>query len=490
MSAPAPHILVIGGGSGGLATAYRLRRRLPQARITIIEAKRWGGVTGTSVRDGFVLEHGPDSIIRVKPAGMRLIADLGLTDQVQSTAPAARHGLIARGNRLIPIPEGLYLMAPGKIAPFLRSPLLSWPGKLRMACDLVLPRRGEFARDDESLGRFVRRRLGREALERIAQPLVGGIYTADPEELSVAATMPQFLEMEQTHGSLILAMMERSRQAALAAGGTTGGKVGGQSGGENSASGPRYGLFASLNGGLQRLVDRLVEVLSRDCDLRLGVRATHLHRGDHGGWTVGTNNGSIDADAVALALPAHAAAELLTPADPALAELLTTIPYASVATVNLAFSAADAPGVPQAAGFVVPEVEHRSVLACTIASAKYADRAPPGTVLLRAFVGGARHEDALNVDDDSLVHSCLTDLRRWFTLGEPRFTVVHRWPKAMAQYTVAGGGHLARVARIRAREAALSGFALVGNGYEGVGIPDLAAQGEAAAERIARSWSA
>ncbi len=485
MSGPAPHILVIGGGSGGLATAFRLRRRLPHARLTIIEANRWGGVTGTSVRDGFVLEHGPDSIIRVKPAGMRLIADLGLMDQVQSTAPAARHGLIARGDRLIPIPEGLYLMAPGKIGPFLRSPLMTWPGKLRMACDLVLPRRSEFAAEDESLGRFVRRRLGREALERIAQPLVGGIYTADPEELSVAATMPQFLEMEQTHGSLIRAMMERSRQAALAAGSPAGGRTG--AGGENSASGPRYGLFASLNGGLQRLVDRLVEMLAADCGLRLGVRATGLERTAQGGWTVATSAGPIAADALALALPAHAAAELLTPADPALAGLLQTIPYASVATVNLAFSAADAPGVPQAAGFVVPEVEHRTVLACTIASAKYADRSPPGTVLLRAFVGGARHEDALNVDDDSLVRSCLTDLRRWFPLGSPRFTVVHRWPKAMAQYTVAGGGHLARVARIRAREAALPGFALVGNGYEGVGIPDLAAQGEAAAERLARS---
>ncbi len=464
--------LVIGGGISGLATAFRLRAaalaRGETPAITVLEAgARWGGVIQSSVHDGCVLEHGPDSLIRTKPAGLRLIADLGLDGEVQGTSPEARRSLIARGDRLLPVPEGLYLLAPGRMLPFLASPLLSWPGKLRMALDLLLPRRAPDA-PEESLAAFVRRRLGREALARIAQPLVGGIYTADPELLSLRATMPQFLAMEQEHRSLILAMRARSRAAAgaeLAA-----------------ASGPRYGLFVTLRGGLQRLTDALAAQLG-GLDLRLGARATALERRAHGGFTATLADGTaLAADRVVIAGPAHRAAPLLAPFATELAAELAAIPYAGVATVNLAFAPEQIARLPRAAGFVVPAVEGRTIIACTFADQKYAGRVPAGTVLLRAFAGGALRPEVLALDDATLVARLLADLRDLLGVrGEPRFATVHRWPRAMAQYVL---GHEARVRAIRAAEAAIPGLALVGNGYEGVGIPDLAAQAEDAADRL------
>ena len=467
-------IVVIGGGIGGLCTAYRLRthaaRRGEEVSIQLLEAgARWGGVIQSSTEQGFLLEHGPDSILVSKPAGIRLIADLGLEGRRQATREQARSSLIARGRRLLPVPEGLYLMAPGRLLPFLASPLMSWPGKLRMALDLVLPRRAADA-PEESLADFVRRRLGREALERIAQPLISGIYTADPEELSLAATMPLFLSMEQEHRSLILAMRARAREAGMA-----------------QASGPRYSLFTSLSGGLQVLVDALVAALSAPGDarqqvrLRLGTNATAVVH-DNGRYVVALEEEYLDADQVVIAAPAHAAGRLLRIFDQVLAFLLATIPYAGVATVNLAFARSQLPHLPEAAGFVVPAVEGRALIACTFASAKYDERAPAECVLLRAFLGGALHAHAHALGDAELVAAALFDLRALTGVtGEPLFARIHRWPKAMAQYVL---GHAERVQSIRLRERAHPGLALVGNGYEGVGIPDIIAQADAAADRL------
>jgi oxygen-dependent protoporphyrinogen oxidase len=460
-------IAIIGGGIGGLAAAYRLRehavRRGEMVHLTVLEAgRRWGGVIRSSQQQGFTLEHGPDSIIRSKPAALQLIKDLGLEDQLQPTRESARRSLIARGRRLLPVPEGLYLMAPGKLLPFLRSPLLSWPGKLRMALDLVLPRRDPHA-SEESLAEFVRRRLGQEALDRIAQPLVSGIYTADPEQLSLASTMPLFPQLEQEHRSLILAMRRRARDQDVA-----------------SASGPRYGLFVSLRGGLQRLTDRLVEALA-DADLRLGAPVSAVVRNGEK-LTVALAEDYLDFDQVVVATPAHHAATLCKPLDQVLSYLLVTIPYAGVATINLGFRREQCPELPDAAGFVVPAVEGRALIACTIASAKYADRAPEDGVLLRAFVGGALGEAMLGHDDPTLVAMVMEDLRDLLGVrGEPYLSTVDRWPKAMAQYVL---GHADRVKSIRLRERLLPGVALVGNGYEGVGIPDIIAQADQAAARL------
>lgn len=462
-------IAVVGGGIGGLATAFRLLERHraagTSATVTIYEAgTRWGGVIASSQESGFTLEHGPDSIIRSKPAGLKLIVDLGLEGELQPTEADARRSLVARGRRLLPIPEGLYLLAPGKWWPFAMSPLMSWPGKLRMALDLVLPRRDPHA-PEESLAEFVRRRLGREALERIAQPLVSGIYTADPEQLSVASTMPQFIEMERTHRSLLLAMRARARDPQVAA-----------------AAGPRYGLFTSLRGGLQRLTDRLVETLAPQCDMRLGMPVALAVR-DEGCFYVKLADGRHEEhDQLVLAGPANAMAPIARGLDQVLSYLLATVPYAGVACINLAFRREQLPDLPQAAGFVVPAVEGRTTIACTFADRKYGGRAPATHVLLRAFVGGALHEAALERDDATLVAGVLGDLRDLLGLqGQPLFARVHRWPKAMAQFVL---GHGDRLKVIRVREGIIPGLALVGNAYEGVGIPDLAAQAEVAADRL------
>ena len=449
-------LVVIGGGVGGLAAAYHARKR-GQSVALLESSDRLGGVVRTTVEDGFTLEHGPDSLVSIKPGGLELVRELGLDDRLVGVPEAARRSLIARRGRLVPVPDGLYLLAPGRLWPFVCSPLISWAGKLRMGLDLLLPRR-KAGLPEESLAGFVRRRLGREALEAIAQPMVSGIYTADPEQLSLAATMPQFLELERTHGLLIRGMMARMKQQKQLA--------------LKAASGPRYGLFLSLTGGLQTLVDALAARLD-GAEVRSNCAVQRVRR-DGDAWLVEADGASWRAARVVLAVPAHAAARLL---DGELATELAAIPYAGVATVNLAFDGGIT--LPQAAGFVIPAVERRGTIACTIAHAKYPGRAPDGTMLLRAFVGGALHESRLQLSDEVLVRETLADLRLYLgALPEPRFTRVHRWPKAMAQYVI---GHQARVARIRALTPA--GLHLIGNGYDGVGIPDVVAQAAAVFKR-------
>ena len=456
-------IIIIGGGVSGLACAWRLRQRLPTAHITVLEAApHVGGMLRTQREDGQVLELGPDSILRAKPAGIELIRELGLMDQVQETEPTARSSLIARGGRLLAVPEGLYLLAPGRIWPFVWSRVISWRGKLRMLKDLFIPPE---TLDDETLGSFVRRRLGREALDRLAQPLVSGIYTADPEQLSLAATMPQFLEMERAHGSLLLAMRRRMRDQATAA-----------------ASGPRYSLFVSLRGGLQVLVDTLAERLrGLGVELRTATPVRSMTRLG-AAWQVALADEALIADAVVVAGPAWSAAAVLRETDPLLSEQLAGIVYAGVATVNLTWRREQIPTLPAAAGFVVPAVEGRSLVACTFSNRKYGGRTPDHLVSVRAFVGGALHQHHLERDDAALVAALQADLKDLLRItAPPERVVVTRWPRAMAQYHL---GHRERVAAIRAREAACGTLALIGNGYEGVGIPDVVAQANDAAQRI------
>jgi oxygen-dependent protoporphyrinogen oxidase len=349
------------------------------------------------------------------------------------------------------------------LAPLLASRLFSWPGKLRMACDLVLPRGGD---PDESLGAFVRRRLGREALERVAQPLVAGIYTADPDELSLAATMPRFLEMERRERSVILALWRAARRAPAQHAG---------------ASGARWSLFVTLARGMEELVQALVGRLPAGA-VRLKERVVGVARDDGGRWRVATAGGAAyEADALVLAPEAHQAARMVRYVDPGLAHLLEGIPHASSATVSLAYRRAEVGHPLDGFGFVVPHAERRPIIACTFSSVKYAGRAPAGHVLLRVFLGGALNEAALEGDDAALVATAREQIGPLLGItAEPALARVTRHVRAMPQYHV---GHEARATAIEQAVGRHPGLELAGGAYRGVGIADCVRSGEAAAER-------
>ncbi len=461
-------LVVVGGGIGGLAAAHRAaelaRERGEPVELTLVESRaRLGGTIATERADGFLIESGPDSFLSEKPWALALCRRLGVEDRLVRTDDRFRKTFVLLHGRLHALPEGFQLLAPTRLAPFLRSRLLSWPGKLRMGLDLVLPRG---VADDESLGAFVRRRLGREALERIAQPLVAGIYTADPDTLSLAATMPRFLELERRQRSVTLALWRAARREPQAAAG---------------ASGARWSLFVTFREGMEELVRVLGDRLPPG-SVRLEETVTGIERRGEG-WRLGLlDGGGIDADAVVLAGEAHRAARLLRYVDPALAQLLAEIPYASSATVTLGYARAAVPHPLDGFGFVVPRIERRPILACTFSSVKYPGRAPEGFVLLRVFIGGATNEGVLDGADDALVTLARDELGRVLGVAAPPvLTRVARHPAAMPQYVV---GHLARVEAIERAVAARPGLALAGGAYRGVGIADCIRSGESAVERL------
>ena len=456
---------MVGGGITGLAAAHRAvevaRERGIALELTLVEAReRLGGTIATERAGGFLVEAGPDSFLSEKPWALALCRRLGLEDRLARTDDRYRKVFVWRAGRLHPLPDGWELLAPTRLAPFLTSGLFSWPGKLRMALDLVLPRG---IADDESLGAFVRRRLGREALERVAQPLVAGIYTADPDDLSLTATMPRFAELERRERSIILGLWRASRRAPQA-----------------GTSGARFGLFVTLKEGMEELVAALATGIQSDAVLLKHRVAGVERRGNR--WRVTTVEGAdLDAERVVVATESHAAARMLRYVDPTLATLLAEIPYASSATVTLGYRRADVLHPLDGFGFVVPRTEKRALLACTFSSVKYAGRAPEGDVLLRAFVGGALNEAVLELDDAPLVMRARAELREALGItAAPALARVFRWPKAMPQYHV---GHLARVETIERRAGALPGLDLAGGAYRGVGIADCVRSGEAAAER-------
>jgi oxygen-dependent protoporphyrinogen oxidase len=507
--------VVIGGGITGLAAAHRLtelaRERGIALELQLLEAgDRVGGAIATERREGFLLEAGPDSFITDKPWALALCRRIGLAERLIGTNDAHRRSYVVRGGKLHPVPEGFQLLAPSRFGPLATSRIFSWPGKLRMAMDLVLPARKDSA--DESIGAFVERRLGREALERMAQPMVGGIYGADPYALSLQATLPRFREMERRHGSLIRAMWAARRRSGVQvfrSSGVQADRAGTRTPEhpntrtpEQGVSGARYGLFVSLDGGMQVLVDALTQRLPPGT-LTLGARVTHLERhapdtsdpqatipsppnaqrltpNAYAPWRVTLADGaSITADAVCVALPAYRAAALVERVDADLAARLLAIPYASAATVNLAYRRADVPHALDGFGFVVPAREERAILGCTFSSVKFPGRAPDGHALLRAFLGGPGVAQASDAEMEAAVRD---DLRLLLGIrAAPMWVSAALHPNAMAHYTV---GHLDRVAEIEDRVTRLPGLALAGNAYRGIGIPDCVHSGEQAAEAL------
>ena len=467
------HLVVVGAGIAGLSAAYRAHRLATErgldVEITVLEAAaRTGGVIESVERDGCVMELGPDSIITEKPWARALCEEIGLGDRIVGTTNEFRQSFVALGSALHAIPEGFYMMAPSRLTPFVSTRLFSWPGKMRMALDVVLPRRSDGA--DESLASFVRRRLGAEALDRAAQPMVGGVYTADPEKLSLRATMPRFVEMERKHRSLILGLIEARARAMRA----------GDAAAEGSAAGPRYSLFISLDRGLSVLPQRLCELLPQGA-VKTGTIVERIER-DGDRWKIFTLADVIDADAVCLATPAYATSRIIEAIAPELARSLNSIEYASSATVNLVYRREDIAHALDGFGFVVPASEKRTLLACTFSSVKYPGRAPAGTVLVRAFVGGALFPEAYDMADQRMLGGIARDLGELLGLrAPPRDAIITRWPRSMPQYNI---GHLERVARIEEEAGRYPSLALAGSAYRGIGIPDCVRSGEAAGERL------
>jgi len=461
-------LIVVGGGVSGLAAAHRAvelarERSRPLELILLEGADRLGGTIQTERRDGFLVECGPDSFLSEKPWALALCRRLGVEDRLVRTDDRFRRVFVVFRGRMHPLPDGFQLLAPTQLGPFLASSLFSWPGKLRMACDLLLPRGGHA---DESLGAFVKRRLGREALERVAQPLVAGIYTADPDELSLGATMPRFLELERRERSVILGLWRAARKAPALHAGT---------------SGARWSLFVTFAEGMEELI-RVLAMRLPPGAVRLKERATTVERAD-GGWRVTTAGGAaFSGDALILAPEAHQAARLLRYVDPGLAHLLEGIPYASAATVTLAYRRADIRHPLDGFGFVVPQAERRPVIAGTFSSVKYPGRAPDGHALLRIFMGGALNESALDADDAALIDTACAQLAELLGVtSAPFFARVARHPRAMPQYHV---GHAARAEAIGLAVARHPGLRLAGGAYRGVGIADCVRSGEEAAEGL------
>jgi oxygen-dependent protoporphyrinogen oxidase len=464
-------LAVVGGGITGLAAAHRAlelsRERGEPLDLQLLEAgDRLGGIIQTERREGFLVDCGPDSFLSEKPWALALSRRLGLEHRLVQTNDRFRRAFVLLGGRLHPLPEGFQLLAPTRLSPLVTSGLFSTPGKMRMALDLLLPRGGE---DDESLGSFVRRRLGREALERVAQPLVAGIYTADPDTLSLAATMPRFLDLERRDRSLILGLRRAARLVPAQSQGT---------------SGARWSLFITFADGMEELVRALAARIPPE-SVRLKERVVEARR-EGARWRLGTAGGGSEcADAVILACEAHQAARMLRYADPGLVHLLEQIPYASSATVTLAYRR-DAIAHPlDGFGFVVPRIERRPIIACTFSSVKYPGRAPDGHVLLRTFLGGALDEAVLDGDDEVLTRAACDQMAE--VLGAraaPLFARVSRYRLAMPQYLV---GHLRRIDAIESGVARQPGLALAGGAYRGVGIADCVRSGEDAAARLLRA---
>ena len=463
-------VIVIGGGIAGLAAAHRVTELAEEKslalQVTLLEASnRLGGAIATEHVGDFLVEAGPDSFITEKPWALRLCERIGLTSRLVSTQSAYQKISIVHGGKLVELPEGFLLLAPTRVWPFIQSPLFSWPGKLRMALELLLPR-GET--EDESLGAFVRRRFGSEALERVAQPLVGGIYASDPDKLSLMATMPRFKEMERQKRSVIYAMWSAQREPAK---------------NREAGSGARWSLFVTLSGGMQELVDAIAQRLSEGV-VRLNAPATDLNRNADNTWrvTVGRqrNHRSRRGHPRRAGVSRRPSCSNRSPAN-ATADV-KNISYASTATVSLAYRSEDFPRAPDSFGFVVPAVEKRKIMACTFSSLKYPGRAPQGYILLRAFVGGSLQPELFCADDQMMEKNVRDELAALLGVtAQPRFVRVWRHPNSMPQYHV---GHEARVKRIETALRQFPSLTLAGSAYHGVGISDCVRTGEEAAEAV------
>ena len=456
-------IAIIGGGISGLSAAFALekhRREGASLEYVLFEAtQRLGGVLVTEHVDGCLVEAGPDSFLTEKPWASDLCREVELGDQLIGSNDTDRKTYILVKGKLVVIPDGLMFMVPTKITPTVLSPLFSTRAKMRMAREWFHPPRKADA--DETVAAFVERHYGPEMVDRLADPLLSGVYGGEASQLSVRAVLPRFAEMEAKHGSLGRAMLAARNKMA------------------HAPKGSAKPLFTSLKDGMQQLVDAVVSRLpSSALHADSPVRCIQIQ---DKGYVVSAGYASDQFDAVIVATPAQAAAELLGMASASLASELRGIQYTSSVTVNLGYDARVRSSLPPGFGFLVPRSEGKRMLAATFVHNKFPHRAPEDRALLRCFIGGARNEQVLQAPDEEVVRIVREELQQIIKLtADPLFTRVYRWKGAMAQY---GVGHLDRLQRIESLLQQLPGLALAGNGYRGIGVPDCVRSGSEAANK-------
>jgi oxygen-dependent protoporphyrinogen oxidase len=467
-------IAIIGGGTSGLSAAITLenaRAKGAQIEYAIFEAApRLGGVLITERIDDCLVEAGPDSFLTEKSWGLDFVRSLGLGDQlIGSNDPDRITYILVRG-RLVPIPDGLMFMVPTKIAPIISTPLFSFGAKLRFAREYFQKPSSRNSNRDETVAELVNRHFGPEMVDRLADPLLAGVYGGAAADLSAAAVLPRFVEMEKRYGSLSRGMLKARKQRAKVA----------SAGGTATPAAPPP-LFTSLKDGMQQLVDTIVPRLAPEA-ARTGNRVVALGRQGEK-WMVAPEQGSPEEfDAVILALPANIAGRLLSRISEPLGAELQQIPYSSSMVVVCGYDKRDLSSAPPGFGFLVPRSERRRILAATFVHVKFPHRAPPDRGLVRCFIGGWGNESVLDTPDDQVLAAVRKDLREIVGITAiPRFARVYRWRGAMAQYT---RGHLARVQRIEELRRQIPGLELAGNAYRGIGVPDCIASGQSAAEHV------
>jgi oxygen-dependent protoporphyrinogen oxidase len=460
-------IAIVGAGISGLSAALALEKARAQGAavdyVLFESAPRVGGSMFSERVDGCLVEGGPDSFLTEKPWAAMLCQELGIADRLIGSNDHLRKTYILVHNRLIAMPDGLQFMVPTKILPTAMSPLFSWGTKLRMAGELLHPPRPMTS--DETVAEMVERHFGAEVVDRLADPLLSGVYGGDAASLSARAVLPRFVEMEEKYGSLSRAMLAARKRMKAA-----------------SRQAPPRPLFTSLEDGMQQLVAAITERLTK-ANIRTSTSVRALaRREDH--WELRTERGAELFEGLIFATPAWAAGQLISAVDKSLGADLAAIPYSSSITVTMGYSQQQLRALPPGFGFLVPRSERRRMLACTFVHNKFPHRAPEGKGLLRCFLGGSTDEAALELSDGEVEKIVRQELKSILRLDtEPRFTRIYRWRRAMAQYSV---GHLDRVTRIEAAAQRLPGFAIAGNCFRGIGVPDCIRTGQEAAASVAR----
>lgn len=458
--------IIIGGGISGLATAWLLRAQAVRAdvelELTLLEQEaRPGGKIRSIHEEGYLCEWGPNGFLDSKPQTLNLCEAIGVGGNLLRSNDNARKRFIYSGGELHRLPEGVFS--------FFASRLISWPGKLRLALEPTPLISKPPAGIDESLADFARRRLGREALDKLIAPMVSGIFAGDPEKMSLVSCFPRIAELEREYGGLVRAMIclaEKKRQERAA------GKA------VSSPAGPG-GVLTSFRNGIQCLTDTLAASLGRI--VKPGREVVRVQRGKNAKWKIGCRDGSeYESDIAIIAAPAYAAADMLSCCDSTLSDVLRRIPYAGMTVVCLGYERENIEHPLDGFGYLIPRKEGRAILGTLWDSSMFGNRAPQGNVLLRSMVGGACFPEYIRLSDDEVVARVRRDLGDIMKISaEPSFIRVFRHPRAIPQYTV---GHAGRLKVLEERLAVRPGLILTGNSYRGIGLNDCVAAAERAAD--------